>query len=99
MASLNAVNDVPLGVDAETHYEAAEHRLHVGDQIISYTDGISEAFNTAGEQFGPERLDGVLTSCRPGAQALIEAVLRAVKDFTAGRPADDDRTLLVAKVL
>ncbi len=99
MASLNAVNDVPLGVDAGTRYEAAEHQLRVGDQIIFYTDGISEAFNPAGEQFGAERLDGVLTSCRPGAQALIEAVLDAVKDFTAGRPADDDRTLLVAKVL
>ncbi len=99
MTSLNAVNDVPLGVDSATRYEAADHQLHVGDQIIFYTDGISEAFNPGGEQFGPERLDGVLTSCRPGAQALIQAVLDAVKDFTAGRPADDDRTLLVAKVL
>jgi len=99
MTSLNAVNDVPLGVDAGTRYEAAEHQLHVGDQIIFYTDGISEAFNPAGEQFGAERLDEILTACRPGAQVLIEAVLDAVKTFTAGRPADDDRTLLVAKVL
>lgn len=99
MASLNAVNDVPLGVDADTRYEVGEHRLHVGDQIVFYTDGISEAFNPAGEQFGADRLDEVLGSCRPGAQMLIQAVLDAVKIFTAGRPADDDRTLLVAKVL
>lgn len=99
MAALDKVHDLPLGIDGGINYEEAVHDLHVGDQIIFFTDGISEAFNPQGEQFGAERLDQVLGACRPGAKVLIQAVLDSVQQFSAGRPADDDRTLLVAKVV
>lgn len=98
MDALDKVHDLPLGIDGAVRYEEAEHQLRVGDQIIFFTDGISEAFDGSGQQFGVDRLDRALGSCRPGAQMLIQAVLDSVRDFTAGRPADDDRTLLVAKV-
>ncbi len=99
MAALDKVHDLPLGIDGSVRYEEAEHILHVGDQIVFFTDGISEAFNPQGEQFGVDRLDQVLGACRPGAKVLIQAVLDSIEKFTAGRPADDDRTLLVAKVI
>ncbi len=98
MAALDAVSHLPLGIEADTRYEQAGMRLRAGDQLIFYTDGITEAFNPGREQFGVERLDAVLGACRPHAASLIAAVLEAVSTFTAGRPADDDRTLLVAKV-
>jgi sigma-B regulation protein RsbU (phosphoserine phosphatase) len=98
MAALNAVGGLPLGVIEDETYERAEHVLRPGDQILFYTDGITEAQDPDGDMFGIERLDAVLTECRPGADPLIRAVLDALTGFTAGRPADDDRTLLVAKI-
>jgi sigma-B regulation protein RsbU (phosphoserine phosphatase) len=98
MSSLDGAGHLPLGIHAEEKYEQASQRLRPGDQIIFYTDGITEAQNAKGEMFGTERLDHVLEACRPGAKPLIDATLEALELFTAGRPADDDRTILVAKI-
>lgn len=98
MAALDAVAGLPLGVVEDERYEEATHTLHRGDQLIFYTDGITEARNPAGEMFGLERVDDVLEACRPDANALIAAVLSSLDAFTAGRPAEDDRTLIVAKI-
>jgi serine phosphatase RsbU (regulator of sigma subunit) len=48
--------------------------------------------------FGVKRLDHVLADCRDEAADLMNAVLRALENFTAGNPPVDDQTLLVAKV-
>jgi len=69
-----------------------------GDQLVLYTDGITEADNGRGELFGVERLDKVLENCAVGAPDLLRSVVAAVEEFTAGVPAHDDRTLLVAKI-
>ncbi len=96
---LNAAGGLPLGVIADESYAEATQQLQVGDQIVFYTDGITEAFNAKSELFGKERLDQVLTDCRLTAQGLIDAVMASVDEFAAGHPADDDRTVLVAKVV
>ena len=98
MASLDEVGGVPLCVIENASFSEASLRLVVGDQLIFYTDGVTEAQNPTGEMFGANRLDEVLGACRPGARAVIDSVLRAVDGFTAGRPPDDDRTVLVAKI-
>jgi phosphoserine phosphatase RsbU/P len=69
-----------------------------GDQIIFYTDGITEASNPEGKQFGTDRLDHALENCSLQASALLDSVLRSVEEFANGHPADDDRTLIVARV-
>jgi serine phosphatase RsbU (regulator of sigma subunit) len=71
----------------------------VGDQVLFYTDGITEAHNARGEMFGTERLDRELENCALQAEALLASILRAVETFAAGHPADDDRTLIVARIL
>lgn len=98
MASLDEIGGLPLGIVGEETYRETTHVLRPGDQIIFYTDGITEAHNPRGEMFGLERLDKVLEDCRIGATSLIEAVLTDLNAFTSGHPADDDRTLLVAKI-
>jgi sigma-B regulation protein RsbU (phosphoserine phosphatase) len=65
---------------------------------VLYTDGVTEAQNEAGEQFGLGRLDKVLEHCNVTVRDLLRSVLDALEEFTAGEPAHDDRTLLVAKV-
>ena len=79
-------------------YADATVSLRTGDQIIFYTDGITEARNPAGDFFGVERLDDALESCHLDSDGLIQAVLRNLEQFTEGAAPDDDRTLLVAKI-
>ncbi|MCA9273994.1 MAG: PP2C family protein-serine/threonine phosphatase [Phycisphaerales bacterium] len=97
MFVLDEAQSIPLGIIPDTKYEQATMRLVRGDQVILYTDGITEAFNHEGDLFGTERLDEVLADCGIDAHALIESVLESIENFTEGRPADDDRTLLVLK--
>jgi sigma-B regulation protein RsbU (phosphoserine phosphatase) len=96
--SLDSVGNLPLGVFAEQEYEQSTQMLRPGDQIVFYTDGVTEAVNPSGRMFGMDRLDQALANCHLDAGGLIEAVLEALDEFTAGQPASDDRTLLVAKV-
>jgi sigma-B regulation protein RsbU (phosphoserine phosphatase) len=95
---LDGARRPPLGVSAAEQFEEAEYTLQPGDQFVLYTDGITEARNPAGRMFGLERLDCALRGCRDNAADLIGAVMSAVEIFAAGRSADDDRTLLVAKI-
>jgi len=95
--SLDGCNNLPLGVSEDEKYEEVTRQLRPYDQIVFYTDGITEALNPAGDMYGVSRLDGVLGRCQ-SANDLIGAVLASLEDFTQGEPAFDDRTLLVAKV-
>lgn len=74
-------------------------QLESGDILLLYTDGVTEAFNSGGEQFGQERLAGVIR--RNGdqpADGLIQKVLQTLNDFTGGRPLEDDVTLVAYKL-
>lgn len=98
LALLNQAGGLPLGIFASETYSETKHRLVPGDQLVLYTDGITEAQNAAGEQFGLARLDRVLENCSVQASDLLQSVLAALDEFTAGHPAHDDRTVLVAKI-
>lgn len=98
LALLDGVQSLPLGITSNEPYPEGEHQLVPGDQIMFYTDGVTEAENTAGEQFGLKRLDAVLANCAVGASDLLKEVLRSLDAFTGGQPAADDRTILVAKI-
>jgi sigma-B regulation protein RsbU (phosphoserine phosphatase) len=98
IASLDGVGSLPLGISAEERYEDSVQTLRPGDQLVFYTDGITEAVDLEGRMFGTERLDQVLMRCPIQAKDIITGVLEELEQFTAGQPAEDDRTLLVAKV-
>lgn len=98
LALLDRVGGMPLGISPDERYEAAAHRLKPYDQLVLYTDGITEAHDARGKMFGLARLDKVLENCAVGASDIVRAVLDALDDFTAGQPPHDDRTLLVLKV-
>jgi sigma-B regulation protein RsbU (phosphoserine phosphatase) len=99
LLALDRVRGLPLGIRENGAYEEAVQQLQTGDQIIFYTDGITEALNPEGELFGTERLDQVLENCSLQASALLDSTLRAVEDFAGGRPLHDDRTLIVARIM
>lgn len=99
LLALDGTNGLPLGVLPDGPYEDHVQQLQRGDQILFYTDGITEAYNAAGEMFGTARLDRALENCTLQASALLDAILGAVADFTGDHPAHDDRTLIVARVV
>jgi sigma-B regulation protein RsbU (phosphoserine phosphatase) len=98
LLSLDRASGLPLGLVEDTQYLDCVEQLQPGDQLVLYTDGISEAHSPTNEIFGMERLDGVLETCTIQAKGLLDAVLAAVDQFAAGRAADDDRTLIVGRV-
>jgi sigma-B regulation protein RsbU (phosphoserine phosphatase) len=79
------------------NYSDTEIMLQSGDQLVFYTDGITESMNPEDELFGTARLDMILTGCSP-AQKIHDAILSAIEAFSRGRPADDDRTLVIGLV-
>jgi sigma-B regulation protein RsbU (phosphoserine phosphatase) len=90
-----------LGVDPDAVYrEYHQADLDAGQIIVLGTDGIWEAQNPDGEMFGKKRLEQVVKRYRAaGARDILLAVLSAVDDFQNGRPAEDDITLIVIKLL
>jgi sigma-B regulation protein RsbU (phosphoserine phosphatase) len=99
LSSLDHVGGLPLGLFDGVAYEQASIDLTPGDEVIFYTDGITEAQNPLGELFGMDRLDQAIEHCGLSAEGLVAAILASVEQFTGGQPPTDDRTLLVAKVL
>ncbi len=98
LAVLDSARALPLGIFPQQEYPEYVQKLQTGDQIVFYTDGITEAHNLAGEMFGTSRLDQVLELCTLQASALLDTVLEAVDRFAAGHPADDDRTVIIARI-
>jgi serine phosphatase RsbU (regulator of sigma subunit) len=93
---------IALGLDAGERFAEAlqEERLplHAGDIVVLYTDGITEARNAEDEQFETERLANVvLSNVSASAGDILDAVLRAVHDFSGRSTADDDMTILVVR--
>ena len=90
-----------LGVMADDEYATAEVALAEGDRIILYTDGLTEAASPGGELFSARRLqEVVLAHPEPGAGALADRILSALREWT-GRPAldlEDDLTLVIIEV-
>ncbi|MFN2311066.1 MAG: PP2C family protein-serine/threonine phosphatase [Spirochaetia bacterium] len=87
---------LPIGVDADGEYHSIKTRLSPGDVLVLYTDGITEAPNTAGEQFGAERLATiVVNTAHQGAEAVRQAVCTSLEEFVVAGKQHDDQTLLV----
>lgn len=89
-----------LGPIPTANYEVGEARLEPGDMLVLYTDGIVERENPSGDLYGPERLERLL----PGlggwpAERAAAAILADVDAFAAGKPAQDDMTLVVVRRL
>ncbi|MGI9229936.1 MAG: PP2C family protein-serine/threonine phosphatase [Gammaproteobacteria bacterium] len=86
---------IALGVVAEHKYAEQSLQLSAGDNIVLYTDGVTEAINTGGEEFGIEQLREVFSKS-PGMDSnkINETMLGAVKTFIGDAPPFDDITCL-----
>lgn len=91
----------PLGISPDTGYDVLEVQLEAGDSVVFCSDGIAEAENGAGEQFGYESTEEtILQACAHGlsAEATIDRILDAVNTFSGAAPQGDDMTCVVVRV-
>lgn len=87
-----------LGILPELGYEEKSLRFAPGDLLAIYSDGVTEAESTEGEEFGEQRLTEVLSSFRTSsAEKIVGEVLAAVDRWTGGAPPADDVTVVVAR--
>ena len=86
-----------LGIFLDWKFEQRTVDLLSGDRILLFTDGITEAENLQGEEFGEERLIGAMRRFRAlPADELQGRILSAVNDFCAGNFRDDATLLVIA---
>ena len=87
---------VVLGAMSGLDYDQASIKLAPGDAVLLYTDGLTEAENVDGEQFGMERLQNVLIDMpNTDPQEMTEVIIEAVADFVGDAPQFDDLTCLI----
>ncbi len=90
-------NSTVLGLFEDWPCTIAECQMHPGDTLLLYTDGLTEAVNSDGEEFGEDRLAAALKhSAGLPAQELLASIVEEVQQFSTG-PQQDDLSLIVAR--
>ena len=90
---------VPLGSFPGTSYEELTFDLKAGDLYVFCTDGIYEAENDLGQEFGTSRVITVIDALADqSAQAIVDGIFRAVDDFRQDGAAADDRTAVAVRI-
>jgi sigma-B regulation protein RsbU (phosphoserine phosphatase) len=89
-----------IGLMPDCSYGQGSVTLEEGDVLVLFTDGITEAMNRAGDEWGEDRLMQVISANRAlPARDLIDRITRASDEFVAGAAQYDDMTLITARVI
>ena len=93
-----AQGNMVLGAVENFQYRNDKITLEKGDILFTFTDGVTEAMNRDGEQFGEERLEKLLAKCGgKTSQETIDTVRAAVAEWAGEAEQSDDVTMLVIK--
>ncbi len=89
-------SNFPLGLFSGAKFDVASVTLQPGEQVVIYSDGVTEAHDATGELFGEAGLKAVLEQCVGlQAQGISKKVVTAIQGFAGGAPQADDLTLMV----
>ena len=96
---LNSVG-VPIGMFANAQYTATSVHLRPGSRLVIFTDGVTDAENAAGEDFGDERLIECCSTIAAGmdAKGVADRLMQTVAEWSGGRERFDDTTVVVLGV-
>jgi len=90
---------LPLGMFAEARYQCGRDRLHAGDTLYIYTDGVTEAVDDHGAEYGDSRLERLaVTMAGLNAAESLSRLFTSVGQFTGAAPQSDDITCLILRV-
>ncbi|MGH9326772.1 MAG: PP2C family protein-serine/threonine phosphatase [Terriglobia bacterium] len=89
-----------LGLFPSIHYQQEQIELAPGDLLLAFTDGLVEAENSQGEEFGEERLADVIREMIDASPELLaEGIYRTIMDWAGSAELQDDMTLLYLKTV
>lgn len=92
--------DTPLGMFVDARYHQHFIRFEQGQVMVIYTDGITEAANALGEEYGEDRFAKSVLACIDlPAKEMIDFIRKGVADFTERKFLDDDGTLFIVKAV
>ncbi len=94
---INSSAGIPLGILSGVEFSEQVIQLQPGDQVLLYTDGVTEAKNTRGNMFSVERLENIFAKSRRHPRVLIEQIIKQLKKYSKNVPQHDDITLLGIK--
>ena len=88
-----------LGLMEDASYAPARRTVRRGDLFVLYSDGVVDRSNAQGEQLGVDRLkQAALHAAADGARIALYSMLGEVQGWSGGTPAEDDATLIVARI-
>jgi sigma-B regulation protein RsbU (phosphoserine phosphatase) len=88
-----------VGIFENCVYEQETVQMQTGDVLLAYTDGLSEALNVRGEEFGEARIREALTeTALSSVDEMRDEIVRRVMEWCADAPQHDDLTFVVMKV-
>lgn len=91
---------MPVGLFGAAPYADEETQLQPGDVLVTFSDGVTEALNTAGEEYSEARLIEEVQKYRTAPLGdFLQAVITSVQAFAAGAQQSDDVTVLVLRYL
>lgn len=91
---------VPLGSFAGSTYDEVTFDLHAGDAFVFCTDGVFEAVNGEGEEFGSARLLDVVHGARGlSAREIVDRIFASVEEFRGGQAPTDDMTAVAIRMM
>ena len=91
---------VPLGMFKDSRYYEYFETIEPGEVFVLYTDGVTEAMNSAGEEYGRDRLVAAVRECRDqAAREMVDFLHRDLMAWTEGQGANDDVTFFIIKAL
>jgi PAS domain S-box-containing protein len=83
-----------IGIIPDMQFEQAAIQLEPGDEIVFYTDGVDEAPNAAGEEFGIQRILSTLADTGHSIEADIHRLRESVREYTGTSAQSDDITIV-----
>src|SRR5713226_2350307 len=90
---------LPLGLFDDAEYDEFSFRAKPGDLFVFFSDGILDARNKAGDMFGRQRVEQILTKCiGVSADCVVESLFKAVAEYAAGVETFDDQTVVAIRV-
>jgi sigma-B regulation protein RsbU (phosphoserine phosphatase) len=93
-----ALGGLVAGFMPDHVYGEESRSLSPGDMLVVFSDGVTEAFNEAHEQYGEDRLIETIRELRgQPARQVVDGIVDRVKTFAGAHPQSDDITLLVVR--
>jgi Stage II sporulation protein E (SpoIIE) len=87
-----------VGLLPDANFQQGEAFVAPGDLLVAFSDGVVDATNSSGEEFGDKRLLAIIRQLwDSSASDIRHAIHASLKEFTGNAPVDDDQTLIVVR--